>query len=99
MLGLPRARLSDCDGARAIVLLGPDLKEELPVAYLRVKRAAVDLNVPLIEISPLRSGLSRFARVAADVDAARALIPAPGEEGDGRPVVVVLGRPSLAELS
>ncbi|HEY4409862.1 MAG TPA: NADH-quinone oxidoreductase subunit NuoG [Acidimicrobiia bacterium] len=97
VLGLPRARLSDCDGARAIVLLGPDLKEELPVAYLRVKRAAVDLKVPLIEISPVRTGLSRYARAAADVEAALALIPAPGEEGDDRPVVVVVGRPSLAE--
>ena len=97
VLGLPRARLSDCDGARAIVLLGPDLKEELPVAYLRVKRAAVDLKVPLIEISPVRTGLSRYAQAAADVDAARALIPAPGEGDDDRPVVVVLGRPSVAE--
>ncbi|MDQ1508152.1 MAG: NADH-quinone oxidoreductase subunit, partial [Actinomycetota bacterium] len=59
--GLPRARLSDCDGARAIVLLGPDLKEEVPVAYLRVKRAAVDLKVPLIEISAVGTGLTRYA--------------------------------------
>ncbi|HEV7863997.1 MAG TPA: 2Fe-2S iron-sulfur cluster-binding protein, partial [Acidimicrobiia bacterium] len=44
--GLPRTRLSDCDTARAIVLLAPDLKEELPVAYLRVRRAAVDLKIP-----------------------------------------------------
>jgi NADH-quinone oxidoreductase subunit G len=100
--GLPRARLSDCDTARAIVLLGPDLKEELPVAYLRVRRAAVDLKVPLIEISPVPTGLTRYARSAADVQSALALIPS-GEGGDGgdeadqRPVVVVVGRPSLAE--
>jgi NADH-quinone oxidoreductase chain G len=62
--GLPRARLSDCDGARAIVLLGPDLKEELPVAYLRVKQAAVDLKVPLVEISAVGTGLTRYAKVA-----------------------------------
>ncbi|HKN40042.1 MAG TPA: molybdopterin-dependent oxidoreductase, partial [Acidimicrobiia bacterium] len=94
--GLPRARLSDCDNARAIVLLGPDLKEELPVAYLRVKRAAVDLRVPLIEISAVGTGLTRYATVAADVQSALALIPQP-EEADERPVVVVLGRPSVAE--
>ncbi|HEV7534891.1 MAG TPA: molybdopterin-dependent oxidoreductase, partial [Acidimicrobiia bacterium] len=64
VLGVPRARLSDCDGARAIVLLGPDLKEELPVAYLRVKRAAVDLKVPLVEISAVSTGLTRYAGVA-----------------------------------
>jgi len=99
--GLPRARLSDCDTARAIVLVGPDLKEELPVAYLRVKRAAVDLKVPLIEVSPVPTGLTRYARPAPDVQSALALIPSgpAGGEGDGdeRPVVVVLGRPSLAE--
>ena len=61
--GLPRARLSDCDTARAIVLLAPDLKEELAVTYLRVKRAAVDLKVPLIEISAAETGLTRFADV------------------------------------
>src|SRR5439155_6541211 len=163
VLGLPRARLSDCDGARAIVLLGPDLKEELPVAYLRVKRAAVDLKIPLIEISAAGTGLTRYARVAlrhlpgeaagvaerlAALVAATGPVaePAPpaaepavpalaqaapaaispasdpaepgavsspvseseaefgaaadllrGEPGDGRPVVIVLGRPSLAE--
>jgi NADH-quinone oxidoreductase subunit G len=61
--GLPRATLSDCDGARAIVLLAPDLKEELPVAYLRLRRAAQDLGVPLVELSATGSGLSRYARV------------------------------------
>jgi NADH-quinone oxidoreductase subunit G len=97
--GVARARLSDCDTARAIILLGPNLKEELPVAYLRVKRAAVDLKVPLIEISPVATGLTRYAQVAADVDAALALLPpqGEGEEAEDRPVVVVLGRPSLAE--
>jgi NADH-quinone oxidoreductase subunit G len=62
--GLPRARLSDCDTARAVVLLAPDLKEELAVTYLRVKRAAVDLKVPLIEISAVGTGLTRYAKVA-----------------------------------
>jgi len=61
--GMPRACLSDCDTARAIVLLAPDLKEELAVTYLRVKRAAVDLKVPLIEISPVETGLTRYADV------------------------------------
>jgi NADH-quinone oxidoreductase chain G len=62
--GMPRGRLSDCDTARAIVLIAPDLKEELAVTYLRVKRAAVDLKVPLIEISAVGTGLTRYAKVA-----------------------------------
>jgi NADH-quinone oxidoreductase subunit G len=81
--GMPRARLSDCDTARAIVVLAPDLKEELAVTYLRVKRAAVDLKVPLIEISAVGTGLTRYARVA--------LRHLPGEAGS------LAGR--LAELA
>ena len=127
--GLPRARLSDCDTARAVVLLAPDLKEELPVAYLRLRRAACDLGVPLIELSAADSGLSRYARVRlrhrpgeadvvarrlvdavtgteptgdADVDAAADLLRLGGSDGEAAladlgEVVVVLGRPSLAE--
>ena len=52
--GFPRAVISDLDHARGIVLLGPDLKEELPVLHLRVRRAAVDLQVPVVEIAPAR---------------------------------------------
>ncbi len=71
--GLPRATLADCDTARAIVLLAPDPKEELPVAFLRLRRAVVDLGVPLIELTAVPTGLSRQARVS--------LRPAPGEAG------------------
>ena len=61
VLGLPPATIADLDRARAIVLVGPDLKDELPVLYLRVRRAAADLGVPVIEISPRASGLTRYA--------------------------------------
>ncbi|MFN8034968.1 MAG: NADH-quinone oxidoreductase subunit NuoG [Acidimicrobiia bacterium] len=61
VLGMPRARISDLDTAAAIVLLAPDLKEELPVLYLRVRRAAEELGVPLIDVSARGHGLSRYA--------------------------------------
>ena len=119
-LGLPGATIADCDRAAGIVLLGPDLKEELSVLALRVKRAADELGVPVIEISARDSGLSRDATatlhappgeqstvaaklVAAiggaatgdpDLDAAGAALAAGDEE---RPIVVIIGRPSLAE--
>ena len=120
MLGLPAARIADLDRARAIVLLGPDLKEELPVLHLRVRRAAVELGVPLIEIAPGATGLTReasavlrhapgeahtvaeqLARALAGQGTAsgsgsieKALTALDGRDGD---LVVVLGRPSLAE--
>ena len=37
-LGLPGATIADLDRAGAIVVLGVDLKEELPVLYLRARR-------------------------------------------------------------
>ena len=61
VLGLARAEIADCDRAAGIVALGPDIKEELPVLYLRVRRAAEDLGVPLIEITARDTGLSRSA--------------------------------------
>jgi NADH-quinone oxidoreductase subunit G len=103
VLGLPRAEIADCDHAAAIVVLGPDLTEELPVLFLRVKRAAETLGVPLVDLAPVEHGLSRYATVpkrplpgatlgAAELDAiAHARGDRPG------PVVVVLGRRSLAE--
>ena len=71
VLGLPRARIADCDRAAAIVLLGPDLKEELPVLHLRVRRAAVELGVPIIDFS------DRPALSAGTIS----LAVAPGEAG------------------
>ncbi|HET9444513.1 MAG TPA: molybdopterin-dependent oxidoreductase, partial [Acidimicrobiales bacterium] len=61
VLGLPRATIDDACSATSIVLLAPDLKEELPVLYLRLRGAAVDGKVPVIEISSRSTGLTRYA--------------------------------------
>ncbi|MEO6469131.1 MAG: NADH-quinone oxidoreductase subunit NuoG [Acidimicrobiia bacterium] len=71
-LGLPHALISDLDDARAIVVLGVDLKEEVPVLYLRARRAAAELGIPLIEITPTATGLTRYS--------AASLRHAPGEQ-------------------
>jgi NADH-quinone oxidoreductase subunit G len=61
VLGWPPARIADLDRARAIVCLGPDVTEELPVLGLRLRRAVVDLGVPLAELSPQPGRLARHA--------------------------------------
>ncbi|MBV8950196.1 MAG: NADH-quinone oxidoreductase subunit NuoG [Actinobacteria bacterium] len=118
LLGAPRATIADCDRAAAVVVLAPDLKEELPVLFLRIKRAAVELGVPLIDVAPRAHGLTRYAAAVVRhapgeaENAARKLANAltgsvTGDKaiddaaaavrdrtGD---VVVVLGRPSLAD--
>jgi NADH-quinone oxidoreductase subunit G len=103
VLGLPRAEIADCERAAAIVLLAPDLEESLPVLYLRIRRAVRELQVPLVDLAPTAHKLSVNAAVVART--------VPGEElgatvlahiaearGDRPgPVVVVLGRSSLAD--
>ncbi len=71
-LGLPHALISDLDDARAIVVLGVDLKEEVPVLYLRARRAAAELGIPLVEITATATGLTEYA--------AASLRHAPGEQ-------------------
>jgi NADH-quinone oxidoreductase subunit G len=52
-----RAVIDDLDSATAIVVWGPDLKEEHPTLYLRVRRAAQELGVELAIIHPRSTGL------------------------------------------
>jgi NADH-quinone oxidoreductase subunit G len=73
VLGLPGATIADIDRARGVVLVAPDLREELPVLHLRVRRAAVELGVPVIELAPRATGLTR--------DVTAVLRHAPGEAG------------------
>ena len=73
-LGLPAATIADIDRARGIVVLGVDLKEELPVLYLRARRAAEELDVPLVEISATPTGLASVATAC--------LRHAPGEQAE-----------------
>ena len=62
VLGLPRASIDDACSAPAVILLGPDLKEELPVLYLRLRAAAINRDMPVVELAPQRSGMSRYCR-------------------------------------
>ena len=77
VLGLPRATIDDvCAPGGTVVLLGPDLKEELPVLYLRLRHAAVDDGVDGHRAGPARHRASPARRgVAAH---------RPGEAGRAR---------------
>jgi NADH-quinone oxidoreductase subunit G len=59
--GLPRATIDQVCDASLIITMAPDIKEELPVLYLRLRHAAVAKGVPVIEISPVPTGLSSRA--------------------------------------
>jgi NADH-quinone oxidoreductase subunit G len=52
-----RATISDVDDADTILVWGPDLKEEHPTLYLRVRRAAQQLGAKLVVVHPRATGL------------------------------------------
>ncbi len=130
VLGLPRATIDEAGAARVVVVVAGDLREELPIVFLRLREAATELGTAVIELSPVASSLRDVAAVSlaarpgdipgltrallGDDGAASALRAHPegaawaGEEldrarrlladlGRGEDLVVVLGRPSLAE--
>ncbi len=105
VFNLPGATIDEACAASTIVLLGPDLKEELPVLYLRVRDAAQSRRSRILELGSKDTGLTPYAwrsvrhepgeqlaavrRILDDAEVAQQL-------GAGS-VVVVVGRANLAE--
>ncbi len=73
ILGVKRATIADLDTAAAVVVLAGDLVEELPVLFLRLRLAATERGVPVVEVSSRETALTRYA--------AASLRPLPGDEG------------------
>ncbi len=107
LLLLERATIDQAAAAATVILLGPDLKEELPVLYLRLRGAVEKNKSRIIEFTARQSGLTPYAwrsiacepgtQVAAVHKAlADKEIAAQLEKG---PVVIVAGRANLAESS
>jgi NADH-quinone oxidoreductase subunit G len=129
VLGLPRATIDQACSAHLVITLSGDIKEELPVLYLRLRHAVVEGGSRIVELTPAPTGLSRYAEVTAlyrpgesaarcaaitssgevtgavagvereTIEAVRDLVQASGQRAaPGAPcIVVVLGRPSLAD--
>lgn len=103
LLGLPRATIDEACSATTVVVLGVDLKEELPVLFLRVRDAASKRKARLLEITPTETPLTPLAYRSARYrpgEQARTVRQLLAEEatqlGKGN-VVVVVGRGNLAE--
>jgi NADH-quinone oxidoreductase subunit G len=118
VLGLPRATIDQAAAAATVILLTGDVREELPVLFLRLRAAAIGGSTALVELSPQATSLTSYAAASLRyapgqaIELAEALVgdgPAPGGTADAGalaearrlvaagPVVVVVGRPSLAE--
>jgi len=118
VLSLPRATIDDAAGADTVIVLSGDVREEVPVLFLRLRAGLVDGDLSLVELAPhdtsltpyaaaslryLPGGATAVARALTDPSAATpdgtdadALAEGRHLAGAGK-VVVVLGRPSLAE--
>ena len=103
LLQTPRATINDACSATTVILLGPDLKEELPVLYLRLKGAADKKKIRIIEIAATVTGMTRYCaksvRYAPGEQAAavrQVLADEAAQIAKGN-VVAVVGRASLSE--
>jgi NADH-quinone oxidoreductase subunit G len=105
LLDLPRATIAEAAAASTIVLLAPDLKEELPVLHLRLRDAVLRSGAKIIEFTQTGSGLTRHAwrsirhlpGVGAQTVAEALAEEAVAAQLASGPVVVVAGRANLAE--
>jgi NADH-quinone oxidoreductase subunit G len=105
LLGFDRATIDEAANASTFILIAPDLKEELPVLYLRLRDAAQKRRSRIIEFAQKRSGLSPHAWKTIEYEAGTVteairtagkdpVIATQIEKGN---VVVVAGRANLAE--
>ncbi len=65
LLGLPRATIDQACDAPLLVSLGTDPREELPVLHLRLRAAARERGLQIVELSPTATGLTRYAALSA----------------------------------
>lgn len=105
VFNLPQATIDETCAASTIILLSPDLKEELPVLYLRLRDAVQKRKSRIVEFSSHDSGLTRYAwrsigfEPGQQARIVRETLETPEiieQMGRGE-VVVVVGRANLAE--
>ena len=60
-LGLTPATINDASNASAVLLIAPDLKEELAILFLRLRDATANRNVPIIELATRTTGMTKYA--------------------------------------
>lgn len=106
ILSLPHATIDDACSAATVLVIGPDLKEELPVLFLRLRGAAESGSARIVELAAAATGLTPYTHrhiacrpgeAASELAALLGSDDPLAEELRSGSVVVVLGRQSLAE--
>jgi NADH-quinone oxidoreductase subunit G len=101
VLGLPKATIDEACSAPVVITLAPDIKQELPVLFLRLREALTSGATKLIEITPAATSLTKFATASHQYrpGEAAAAAAAVAEQVTESGAVVILGRPSTAEAA
>ncbi|MFM9137894.1 MAG: molybdopterin oxidoreductase family protein, partial [Actinomycetota bacterium] len=105
VFGLPQATIDEASNATTIVMIAPDVKEELPVLYLRLRDAAAKKRSRIVEVTSRPTGLTPYAWktiYAEPGKEAQALRDAGADlssQLSSGSVVVVVGRANLAQSS
>ena len=106
VLALPLATIAEACNADTVLVVGPDIKEELAILHLRLRGAATKRHTKVVEIGPAPTGIEPYAHRSircAPGDTAKVLDELLGSDDplakqlkEGS-LVVVIGRASLAE--
>jgi NADH-quinone oxidoreductase subunit G len=64
VVGLPRATIDQAAAADTVIVLSGDLREELPVLFLRLRSAVVDGGVSLVELAPQATAITPYAKAS-----------------------------------
>jgi NADH-quinone oxidoreductase subunit G len=99
VLGLPRATIDEACAAPVIVTLAGDLREELPVLFLRLRAAVQRAGTDLIEVSPAPTALTPFATAALRIRPGDAPAMARALTGDEAAVTALGTHPEGSALA
>jgi len=105
ILGHPQATIDSTCNSATVVLIAPDVKEELPVLYVRLRDAVTKRGLKVIEIASHDTGFTKYAwrsvrcepgnqAEAVRTTLADAAVATQIASGD---VTVIAGRANLAE--
>ncbi len=99
VLGLPRATIDDACAAPVLVTLAGDLREELPVLFLRLREAVAGGTTALVEISPAPTALTPLAEASLRMRPGDAPALARALTGDDAAVTALGTHPEGAALA
>ncbi len=89
LLGLPRATIDEACAAGVLLVISPDIKEELPVLFIRLRDAVMNRGLKIVEVTPKATGLSSLAAVSVQ--------HRPGEGAEA--VRAILGQATTGQIS